>query len=224
MATIFPEETECAVCGKSSPQVTVAAVESDAYPDLDTRPGGEEARAAFTYRIQRCPHCGYCAPLIEFDYPLASDAVRRADYRAILRRSSLSDLTRGFLAWARIQELSEEHNGAAWATLHAAWACDDAENPPAATLCRRQALASFQRALRPPGGSLAAFEEPGAQEIFLCDLNRRVGLFTPATQQAQAGLQKHVTSLVAATLEFELSLIAHHDRAAHSLEEVVKGE
>ena len=119
MATIFPYETECAVCGKTSPQVSAAAVESDAYPDLDTRPGGEEVRAAYTYRIQRCPHCGYCAPEIELDYPLAADAVRRADYKAILHRQSLSDLGRAFLAWARIQELNEEHNGAAWATLHA---------------------------------------------------------------------------------------------------------
>ena len=213
MATIFPYETECAVCGKTSPQVSAAAVESDAYPDLDTRPGGEEVRAAYTYRIQRCPHCGYCAPEIELDYPLAADAVRRADYKAILHRQSLSDLGRAFLAWARIQELNEEHNGAAWATLHAAWACDDADAPQAAALLRRQALESFKRAIR-PDGSLVGFEEPGAQEIFLCDLYRRVGLFAPATQQAQAGLQKHVTSLVAATLEYELELISRRDRAA----------
>ena len=44
MATIFPYETECAVCGKASSQVSAAPDPSDAYPDLDTRPGGEEAR------------------------------------------------------------------------------------------------------------------------------------------------------------------------------------
>jgi hypothetical protein len=223
MATIYTYETECTVCGKASQQSGVGTIDPTGYPDLDTRPGGEEGRGALPFRIQRCPHCGYCAPRIDLEYPQAEKSIRLPAYQAGLRRRSLPETARAYLAWALLQELDGEHNGAAWSALHAAWCADDEAREAAAHTCRSQALAAFERARR-PDGSLVGFVEPGAQELFLADLYRRLGQFEAAETVCRSGLKKRITAILARSLEFEALLIDRKDRAAHSLEEVVEGE
>ncbi len=211
-------EAECSLCGQVSPQKALTSTDRNGLPDLDTRPP-ESLRSSLRYWVQCCPNCGYCAPDIDREYPLAVEVVRQAGYQALLRRRSLPRLARSFLAWAMIQQANAEHSGAGWSALHAAWACDDAGKPSAAVQCRLQALASFERARR-GGKSLPGFEDPGAEEILLADLYRRTGQFERAVDIGRQGLDSQPSVVVARTLEHEILLATGKDGAVHSLSEV----
>ncbi len=218
MFKIMEIETECSLCGQASSQKAITSPDRTGLPDLDTRPP-ESLRSSLPYWVQRCPNCGYCAPDIDREYPLASYVVRQASYQALLRKRSLPQLARSFLAWAMIQQANGEGLSAGWSALHAAWACDDAGKPAAAVLCRRQALESFERA-RDHGRNLPGFEDPGAEEILLADLYRRTGQFEQAIEVARQGLGKQPSTVIARTLEHEIILATGKDDARHSLSEV----
>ena len=186
MTTIIPVEAECSLCGAFSEQHLVTGAATQGLPDLDTRPA-EPVRATIAYWVQRCPNCGYCATDISLDYPLADQVLHSAAYEKILRRRVMPEKARQFLAWALIQELNEESGGAGWATVHAAWVCDDADKAPAALECRKLALERFasQRARQ---GHITGFEDPGVEELVLADLCRRTSQFEAALRWVEAGL------------------------------------
>ena len=218
MTTILKVETECALCGQISLQTVVADTERLGMPDLDTRPP-ESLRSTLPFWVKRCRHCGYCARDIDREYPLADQMTRRADYQALLRKRTYPESARSFLAWAMIQEANAEYLGAGWSALHAAWFCDDAGKAAAAVHCRQQALLHFERARR-GGKTLPGFEDPGAEEILLADLYRRIGQFEHAVAVCRQGLDKHPSQVVARTLEHEIILSIGTDRDCHSLLEV----
>jgi len=215
MTSILTIETECSLCGESSPQTLVGDAMRLGLPDLDTRPP-EDLRSTLPFWIKRCPHCGYCARDIDREYPLAAQVIRRPAYASLLRKRTYPEAARSFLAWAMIQEANDEFAGAGWSALHAAWACDDAGKPVAAALCRRQALDHFEHA-RQGGKPLPGFEEAGTEEIFLADLYRRSGQFDRASEICRRGLNRKPSAVVARALEHEIILAAGGDEAAHSL-------
>jgi len=219
MTAIITVVTECSLCGQISPQTLVGATETLGMPDLDTRPP-ESLRSTLPFWVKRCPHCGYCARDIDREYPLAAQVIRRPDYAALLRKRTLPQSARSFLAWAMIQEANAEFLGAGWSALHAAWACDDAGKDAAALHCRRRALLHFEQA-RQGGKPLPGFEDAGAEEIFLADVYRRASQFDQAITVCRRGLDKHPAPVVARTLEHEIILAAGSDPSSHSLSEVV---
>ena len=219
MTSILTVETECSLCGRSSPQTLVKGTVQEGLPDLDTRPP-EDLRSSLPFWVKRCPYCGYCARDIDREYPLAAQVIRRPAYTALLRKRSFPETARNFLAWAMIQEANAEFLGAGWSALHAAWACDDAGKAAAAVHCRRQALQFFEQ-VRHGGRPLPGFDDPGTEEIFLADLYRRTGQFDRAAEVCRRGLDKPVSAVVARTLEHQIILAAGSDEAAHSLSEVV---
>jgi hypothetical protein len=218
MFKIMEIETECSLCGQPSLQKAITSPDRAGLPDLDTRPP-ENLRSSLPFWVQRCPNCGYCAPDIDREYPLATYVVRQASYQALLRKRSLPQLARSFLAWGMIQQANGEGLSAGWSALHAAWACDDAEKPAAAVHCRQQALASFERA-RGHGRNLPGFEDPGAEEILLADLYRRTGQFERAVEVSRLGLGKQPSLVITRTLEHEIILATAKDDGQHSLSEV----
>ncbi len=218
MFKIMEIETECSLCGQASLQKVITSPDRTGLPDLDTRPP-ESLRSSLPYWVQRCPNCGYCAPDIDREYPLAVYVVRQEGYQALLRKRSLPQLARSFLAWAMIQQANGEGLSAGWSALHAAWACDDAGKPAAALWCRQQALASFERA-RGRGKNLPGFEDSGAEEILLADLYRRTGQFEKAVEVSRQGLGKQPSLVIARTLEHEIILATGKDDGRHSLSEV----
>ncbi len=218
MFKIMEIETECSECGLPSRQKVITSPDRTGLPDLDTRPP-ESLRSSLPYWVQRCPNCGYCAPDIDRDYPLAIAVIHRPGYQALLRKRSLPQLARSFLAWGMILQANGEDLSAGWSALHAAWACDDAGKPAAAVQCRQQALASFERA-RGRGKALPGFEDPGAEEIFLADLYRRTGQFEQAVEVSRRGLDKQPSIVIARTLEHEIILATGKDVEGHSLSDV----
>jgi hypothetical protein len=219
MKEILTVATECSLCGQISPQTLVGATEQLGLPDLDTRPP-ESLRSTLPFWVKRCPYCGYCARDIDLDFPLAAQVIQRPAYITLLRKRTFPESARNFLAWAMIQEANAEFLGAGWSALHAAWACDDAGKDAAALYCRQQALQHFEQA-RLGDKPLPGFEDAGAEEIFLADVNRRARQFEQAITICRRGLHKFPTPVVARTLEHEIILAAGSDAASHSLSEVV---
>jgi len=218
MFKIIAIETECSLCGQVSLQNAITSPDRTGLPDLDTRPP-ESLRSSLPYWVQRCPNCGYCAPDIDREYLQAAEVIRQASYPALLRRRSLPQLARSFLAWAMIQQANGEGLSAGWSALHAAWACDDAGKLAPAVQCRQQALASFEHARR-SGKNLPGFEDPGAEEILLADLYRRTGQFEQAVEVSRQGLGKQPSVVITRTLKHEIILAAGKDDGRHSLSEV----
>jgi hypothetical protein len=227
MTTIIPVETECSLCGTRSKQRLIGSIQTLGLPDLDTRPA-ELARSALPFGVQRCPACGYCARDISLEYPEAERVVRSPAYEKILRKRTVSEKARQFLAWASIQEANGEYGGAGWSSLHAAWACDDAEKAKGAAECRKLALERLNRQLAQLG-HITGLDEPSLVRLVLADLCRRIGQFDQATRWARDGQERiwarrpdagHPSDVVRFALEMELALIEDQDTACHSLEEI----
>src|SRR5712692_6889563 len=159
MTTLIRVECKCGVRGLTSQQDEIGSTYVIGSPDLDMRP--PPLKRAFIHAwIQACPFCGYCSSDISKCVPLTSEIVRSDAYQRQWERSDYPDLANEFLCWSMIQEkpwelvsaLREIAGGekarvetiqeraerlisAGWASLHAAWVCDDAGNEAAARNC-----------------------------------------------------------------------------------------
>ena len=58
MTTIGEVERTCALCGKTSEQMTLGSTNAMGAPDLDLRPS-EMQRSTMYLWIEHCVHCGY---------------------------------------------------------------------------------------------------------------------------------------------------------------------
>ena len=105
---------------------------------------------------------------------------------------------------------------AAWAALHAAWACDDAGDDVTARVCRRRAADLLRRAWE-QGDRLAS--RAGAEEALLVDLLRRAGRLREALAVAKKALEQNPEPLIAAIMRFQIRLITASDRSAHTVAE-----
>jgi len=212
--TIFPEEVECGLCGVISTQfIAPPAGKQMGLPDLDTRPA-YISTITLGNRIQYCPNCGYCAPDISIEFPSARETVRGESYKRVLKSHTLPKMARYFLAWASLQEAVEEYPGAGWASLNAAWVCDDEEEILQAEHCRQRAIRNFLQA-REARRSFSL--DTGTEEVLLSDLYRRIGQFAKAKRIGQQGLELDPDDLITSLLRFEQMLADQEDRGRHSV-------
>jgi len=112
------------------------------------------------------------------------------------------------LRWALICEQAGDAEGAAEATLHAAWALDDAGQDAAGL--RRRAAALFGA----PEGPEAALR--------LVDILRRAGDFTAASARAGELDLEALDENSAAILMFQRDRIAAGDAARHMISSVLR--
>ena len=117
------------------------------------------------------------------------------------------------------------HVAAANDALHAAWACDDANEVEAAIECRMRAIPFFVQVANNIG---LAYDEPLSSparhpelwNLQLVDLLRRTSRFDEARERCQAALRSTDRN-VQLVGRFQLALIDRSDTAAHSVDEVV---
>lgn len=193
MTTIFPIKQKCAICGKRSEHPMLGSTNEFGSRDLDTRPP-ELARSTISMWIQNCPSCGYCAPDISKAKSKASELVESNIYRKNLKNPDLPDLANYFLCWSLIQENAEDYANAGWASIHAAWACDDFGNDKNAKSCRMRAVAMLQKA-KEKGQKFA--ENTGAEYALMVDLLRRSGQLDLALSTCEEGLKKKPKKIIA---------------------------
>ncbi len=207
--------TTCAVCGESCRFTIPEGAVSVGPRDLDTRPG-EPLRSTIYAWVKRCPSCGYCAPDPGISPIGVADVVKLPRYRWQLDARKFPDIANTFLCWSIIQEDLGAPARAAWASLHAAWICDDEGEDVPARICRRRAADLLQRA-RKEGERLAP--QDGADEALLVDLLRRAGRFREARAVAARILEGNPQPLIADIMRLQVRLIAASDRRAHSVAE-----
>ena len=192
----------CAVCGAPA-RPPFRAPAAELAPDLDHRPG-EPARSTLPRWVATCRRCGASGPDLAALPDGAGDVVRSDDYRALRAPGPAMP----FLRWALICERNGDPMGAGEATLHAAWALDDAgEN--AADLRRRAA---------------ALFGEPDGPEdaLRLIDILRRAGDFDAAAARAAALDGTVLDENSAVILAFQRDRIAAADPARHMISSALR--
>lgn len=208
--------TTCVVCGESCRFTIPEAIASIGSRDLDTRPA-EPLRSTIYAWVKRCPSCGYCAPDPGKAPEGAADVVKLPRYREQLDARRYPGVANTFLCWSLIQEDLGAPAQAAWASLHAAWVCDDEGNDVPARICRKRAADLLRRAWE-QGERLAS--QAGADEALLVDLLRRAGRLREARAVAKEVLEQNPAPLIAGIMRFQVRLITASDRGVHTVAEV----
>jgi hypothetical protein len=164
-----------------------------------------------------CPSCGYCASRLDEAPAIAKAVVASPEYRNQLASQNYPELANAFLCLRMVSESAGSIADAAWASIRAAWTCDDSQAGEAAARCRSEAVRLIH-ALREQGQTLA--RQPGADEAMLADLLRRAGRFEEALGVVDRSLGAVDTALIRAILVYEKRLISRRDVSAHRTEEV----
>ncbi|MDD2473580.1 MULTISPECIES: hypothetical protein [unclassified Methanoculleus] len=207
--------TTCAVCGETCRFTIPEAAANVGSRDLDTRPA-EPLRSTIYAWVKRCPSCGYCAPDPGKAPEGAADVVKLPRYRVQLDSRRFPEIANTFLCWSIIQEELGAPARAAWASLHAAWTCDDEGEDVPARICRRRAADLLQRAWE--RGERLAHQE-GADEALLTDLLRRSGRLREARAVAKEVLLRNPEPVIADIMRFQVQLSTASDRNAHTVAE-----
>lgn len=215
MTVVYKEKESCRVCGTVSEHIQIGPTKSLGAPDLDSRPS-PMMRSTLKFQIRRCPLCGYCAPDLADASNLVRDLIKADEYRNQLNHPAYSVLANSFLCHAIIQQALGAFPQAGWASIYAAWVCDDEQADAAAVQCRLRAIHLFQRS-RLEGMAFAA--ELGAEEIVLADLYRRIGQFDRATVICHQGTAKQPGVQNLQLLNFQIHLARKHDRYCHRIDE-----
>lgn len=216
MTTIFIETVKCALCSKESSVTVIGSSNTMAPPDLDLRPA-EMLRSTMDFWVQRCPHCGYCAPEINKGGEEEASVARTDAYLKQLKDKTLPELANSFLCCAMLREHAKDYAKAGMMTLYAAWCCDDARKRKSAKKCRLEALRLLQQA-RKMGQRFARDET--SEVLILVDLLRRTGQFQEALRMCEEGLENTTDEKFAAILQYQRQLITSSDTSCHTIGEV----
>lgn len=192
----------CSVCGAPA-RPPFRAPTAELAPDFDHRPG-EPARSSLPRWVATCRRCGASGPNLAALPAGAGEVVRSEAYRALRAPGPAAP----FLRLALICERTGNPVAAAEATLHGAWALDDA-GQDAADLRRRAA---------------ALFGEPDGPEdtLRLIDILRRAGDFGVAASHATALDSTALDENSAAILAFQRDRIAAADPARHMISSALR--
>lgn len=192
----------CSVCGTPA-RPPFRAPTAELAPDLDHRPG-EPTRSTLPRWITTCRRCGASGPDLAALPAGADDVVRSDAYRALRTPGPAMP----FLRWALICERTGDPAAAAEATLHAAWALDDA-GQDAADLRQRAVM---------------LFGEPDGPEavLRLIDMLRRARNFAAAEARAASLDGRALGENSAAILAFQRQRIAAADSARHMISSALR--
>jgi hypothetical protein len=218
MTTYSTRQASCAVCGHTSHTSCLDSTNSIGSPDLDLRPP-EMRRSTIDSWIQRCPHCDYCAPNIERDEFQSAARISDPLYVETLEDLALPAKAREFLCWSLIAASAHKFDAAAWARINAAWICDDAGDPTAATKCRSLAIDSIEIG-EVFGQALAT--QTGADVAIVVDLLRRCGRFDEARSRVRHALESVKDQTVRDVLHFQMHLCDSGDRNCHTIAQAVQ--
>ena len=204
----------CGLCGSPSTQPTATPADSREAPDLDTRPG-EPLRSTIRYWMQVCPECGYASSDISTIHELATDFIATPDYQRQRLDSSTPEPARPFLCHALILAHVKQYADAGWTALHAAWACDDAQDDIAAARARLKAIDYWKHGKRHAQPFVGELPEEFA---LATDVLRRAGKFEEALVTCTEGIGlEDLDPVILHILLFEKTLIQRRDGRRHGL-------
>lgn len=178
MTTVFPAKVRCSVCGTENDMMVVASTNTfGGTMDLDTRPP-EMKRSTMDYWVQECRTCGYAATDLTDETGLDRSFFETEAYQTCEGIPFQSELAKSFYRQYLILKAEGENNGAFFAALHAAWACDDLQDQARAALMREKAIGLAERLLVSDG-----CDWKDTARLVRADLLRRNGRFDELLEQ-----------------------------------------
>jgi hypothetical protein len=220
MTILFNSEKKCSICGEVSSHYEVGSTNRFGSPDLDTRPP-EMERSNIGALILTCPKCGYCAPDLSITTNNSLKVIKGEVYNRQYFSDEYPKLANNFLCYSIIQESAGKYVKAMWASIHAAWICDDEGNNIGAIKCRERAVELYQKAKK-YGNRINI--KTGFQETLLADLLRRSGQFEKALHICELGLTRKSESIISKILQFQKILIVRSDVACYTVADAVGNE
>lgn len=217
MTTIYQEPKECYVCKHISEYPEIGSTNAFGAPDLDTRPP-EMERSTISYWIQICPNCFYSAPDISKGDPRIRDIVESEEYKKIGRDLNFPDKAVGFLCHSYIMDRLGKYQEAAWASLNAAWYCDDDEMDFAAGLCRGKAVTVLKKAKQHDPTFMS--DPKGSFDALIVDLLRRSSKLSDALEYCEKSVSKKPDELILKILQFQENLITKRDTGCYTIDQV----
>lgn len=170
MSSIQRIENECAICGMKSIFRTLLSTNTIGSSDLDFRPS-EMKRSTMDLWIQECPNCGYISEEISDKSNVEPEWLKSDSYSSCNGIDFVSKLAKNFYKQYMIAVEDGNTKTAFFALLHAAWACDDANDDKNSDLCRKMAI--------PVATSLIESDKSKKEiyQVIRADMMRRAGLF-----------------------------------------------
>lgn len=215
MTAVYKEKEACRLCGTVSEHIEIGPTKGFGSSDLDTRPP-QMIRSTLKFQIRRCPVCGYCAPYLADASNQVLEIIHSDAYRKQLDNPNYSVLTNSFLCHAIIQHALGAFDQAGWASVSAAWVCDDEQASVLAKQCRLRAIHLFQRCKLE---SIPFASELGIEEAVLADLFRRTGQFDRVPVICHRGIAKKPSAMILQMLNFQIGLARKQDEACHVIDE-----
>ena len=200
----------CVACGRQSSQTILASTNRFGSPDLDMRPP-EMMRSTMRWWIQECPHCGYVAEDIGDSCGVATEWLKSEVYKTCDGRSFKSDLAARFYKNYLTNLVYGSKRKAFYAALHAAWACDDAQDVSNAIHCRSCALQALDKMTSTPRV---------AEELLVvkADLLRRTERFDNLIEEYQSIRLR--SDLLNQIIAFEVERAKANDTARYTVDDV----
>ena len=212
MSTFFDMEFKCAVCGETHAFTVIGSTNTfGGAPDLDLRPP-EMQRSTMGQWVHECPSCGYVSSSIDEKTSVSEAFLKSPEYLSCDGVDFESALAARFYKHYMISLRDKNPKAAFFAVLHAAWACDDANDEDSAAHCRRLALPLLSELIA---------SEPGDAEtmsVLKADVMRRAGLFDEVQREfASVRLSQDLLNQI---LAFELSRAEEHDTGCYRVSDV----
>lgn len=209
-------ETTCGYCGHLNKFSGWASIFSMGFaPDLDTRPSKhDDGRLVINTLVQKCENCGYCNESIEAVHDNLVSIIDSEQYKNQLNNKQFPEGANQFLCKSMIKELIGDLEGAAWASLHAAWNCDDNGNYVQSNYCRVRAIDLFQLANT---SNQLKFQKNGEYPALIIDLLRRIGQFDKANIICKNRLEQEDDDALIKILIYEDFLIKAQNVGIHDI-------
>lgn len=210
MTTIISVEHTCSVCGTKTKYDVLGSTNSFGSPDLDMRPP-EMQRSTMDMWIQECPNCGYISEEVSDDSTVTKQWLQSEEYATCNGIDFESDLAEKFYKCYMINLEDDDPEDAFFAILHAAWACDDADDLENAKHCRKLAI--------PVAEELIEEKVDHADDILLmkADLLRRAEDFeTVITEYCDIEFDNNIMNTI---LAFQLEKAREKDSSCYRVED-----
>ncbi len=220
MTTLANLTIICGNCGTANNTAVVISTNSFGSLDLDLRPPPME-RDTLAHEIQHCITCGYCSRDLE-DQIAPADSLKSMTYRSILDNTGLPELARKFAAFGHLSEQASDPHNAAWASLRAAWTCDDTLGFEESA---RQMRCTVLRLIQQIHELQQTFaDDHDTDSILELDLLRRSGQLDEVRIRSEQLSHTDLPEILRRICTFETVLAAQGDTACYQVDEALLPE
>jgi len=136
MTTLYRESAICPVCGTELTYSSIGSTNAFGSIDLDTRPP-EMQRSTISHWLIECHECGYVAKDMDKPALVDKEFLSQAEYKSCDDYEFKSNLSKNFYRYYLIMNANGAYQDAAFALIHAAWTCDDAQDSKAVDLRKK---------------------------------------------------------------------------------------